>query len=98
MEAYKKTRNLASRKQALHTARNLLRSLQSGDNAFFDRLEASVATFVIDFLCRQNVPAKIPAVGSISAESLAQSLSGENSVRNPPYTISMLLWTLQGGC
>ena len=80
MHTYDQAKDLGSRKKALVAAKHLQRSLQDGDNSFFDGLEGIVALNTLNFLSRLGVPSKIPITGSISAASLAQEISAETSL------------------
>lgn len=69
--------NRRARIKALTAAKKLVLELQTGDDAFFYRLEQGASNQVLRFMKHLGVLEAVPTTGSISAADLAAALKAE---------------------
>lgn len=68
-----------ARLEALVAAKKLVRELETGEDAMFNRLGDFASTMALNFMIHLGVPRKIPKEGSISLEDLATAVNAEPS-------------------
>lgn len=79
VSTYTSNSSRPSRLKALDAAKKLVRELETGEDAWFSRIEGLTSAQVLRWIMHLGVITKMPITGSISATDLAAAIKAESS-------------------